>query len=69
MEAKVFREWQSHLGLSAKDCSRLLGKSDDTISRYRIKGVPIGEAKIVGLACSAIAFNLKPWQEARLWRD
>lgn len=65
MTKEQFVAWQKHLGLSNAEAGRRLGKSADTISRYRSAGVPASEAEIVGLACSALALAIVPWHRIR----
>ena len=52
-------------GTRPASLAEALGKSEDTISVYRHQGVPEREAKMVGLACAAIAHGLPPWGAAK----
>ncbi len=61
LDETAFREWQEQMKITAVQAAKLLGKSPDTISRYRTTGVPASEALVVGLACSALAMGLRPW--------
>lgn len=61
MDAETFKAWQAHMGFNGAVAAHRLGKSEDTISRYRRHGVPKSEARIVGYACSAIAMMLPEW--------
>lgn len=61
MEAKQFRLWQAELGLSGREVADAMGKTPDTITNYRTKGVPEREVTIVRLAMAAIAAKLPPW--------
>ncbi|CDX26760.1 conserved hypothetical protein [Mesorhizobium plurifarium] len=63
MDSGTFIAWQSHMRFTSAEAARQLGKSADTISRYRRFGVPESEALIVGLACTAIAMKLPPWKQ------
>jgi hypothetical protein len=65
MSKDQFVAWQKHLGISNAEAGRRLGKSADTIGRYRTQGVPASEAIMVGLACSALALGVPPWHEIR----
>jgi transcriptional regulator with XRE-family HTH domain len=60
MTGKQFKEWQVTMGWSAAEAARRLGKSPDTISKYRAKGVPQREALVVTLACKALEAGIKP---------
>jgi transcriptional regulator with XRE-family HTH domain len=59
MPAKVFRDWQERMGWSAAEVAKRLGKSPDTISAYRISGVPKAQARVVGLAMAALEHRLE----------
>lgn len=59
-----FRAAQEHLGLSGIQIGQALGKSPNTIVRYRRDGVPEGESRAIRLALRAIANALPPWPEA-----
>ena len=61
MDSQTFIAWQEHMGFSGAEAAREIGKSADTISRYRRNGVPESESRIVGLACAAIAMKLPAW--------
>ena len=61
MRAVEFRIWQAGTGLNVREVAEAIGKSPDTISLYRRDGVPERESRIVRLACSAIANDLRPW--------
>ena len=63
MSPDAFRAWQSHVGLSGREIAVALGKSEDTIVTYRLRGVPERESKIVRLALQALAHELPPWPE------
>ena len=60
MTAREFKEWQKSMGWTAAEAARRLGKSPDTISAYRSKGVPLREAVVVSLACKALTAGMKP---------
>lgn len=60
MTAKTFKEWQSRMGWSAAETAKRLGKSPDTISSYRIHGVPVAQSRVVGLAMAALEGRLEP---------
>lgn len=60
MTAKEFKAWQADMGWTATEAARRLGKSADTISRYRAHGVPERDAVTVALACKALANRLTP---------
>lgn len=60
MPAKRFKEWQERMGWSAAETAKRLGKSPDTISAYRINGVPNVQALVVGLAMAALEHRLEP---------
>lgn len=62
MDAKDFRIWQAMVDKNGMQAAMALGKSPDTISRYRKFGVPASEAPIVRLAMAAIAAGLKPYE-------
>lgn len=47
---------------SQADIARLLGKSDNTVSRWCISGVPAHDEKLVRLACAAIARGIDGWE-------
>ncbi len=59
MTAKTFKDWQERMGWSAIECARRLGKSADTISAYRISGVPKAQSIVVGLAMAALEHRLE----------
>lgn len=59
MDAKRFKEWQKRMGWNAAETARRLGKSPDTISAYRINGVPKVQALVVGLAMAALEYGLE----------
>lgn len=61
MQAKDFKRWQIDAGLNGREAADALGKSEDTISRYRTQGVPASESPVVRLACAAIISKLPPW--------
>jgi hypothetical protein len=61
MQAKDFKLWMVEAGLNGRQAADALGKSEDTISRYRTSGVPKSETAIVRLACAAIVAKLAPW--------
>lgn len=65
MTAKDFRIWQASVGLNGRQVAEALGKSEDTVSRYRNGGVPAPEAAVVALAMSAIEAQLPPWRAPR----
>lgn len=60
MTAKAFKDWQTRMGWSAAEVAKRLGKSPDTISAYRINGVPKAQARVVGLAMAALEHRLEP---------
>ena len=59
MSPKRFKEWQESMGWSAAETARRLGKSPDTITSYRISGVPETQSKVVGLAMAALEGRLE----------
>ena len=61
MQAKDFKLWMVEAGLNGRAAAEALGKSEDTISRYRTAGVPRSESAIVRLACAAIIAKVNPW--------
>lgn len=63
MKPETFRAWQDHMGLSGVEIAKALGKSDETISVYRKKGVPKRESLLIRLALRALANALPPWPE------
>lgn len=63
MDSGTFIAWQSHMRFTSAEAARQLGKSADTISRYRRNGVPESEARIVALACAAIAMKVPAWDQ------
>lgn len=62
MDAATFRAWQAHMGFNGAETARRLGKSEDTISRYRKRGVGRSESRSIGLACAAISMGLPEWR-------
>lgn len=60
MTAKQFKEWQARMGWAGAEAGKRLGKSADTISKYRTQGVPPREAIVVSLACKALEAGIKP---------
>jgi transcriptional regulator with XRE-family HTH domain len=60
MSPKRFKDWQERMGWSAAEVAKRLGKSPDTISAYRISGVPKAQALVVGLAMAALENRLEP---------
>lgn len=65
MTGAQFLAWMARVGLNIRQAGGVLGKSRDTIARYRTDGVPEREAKVVGLACAAYAHGLPPWGAKR----
>lgn len=61
MDRATFIAWQSHMQFSNAEAARQLGKSADTIARYRKSGVPASEGRVVALACAAIAMKVPAW--------
>lgn len=61
MTPEAFRSAQDHLGKSGKELGEDLGKSEDTIVRYRKHGVPDRESRAIRLAIRALANALPPW--------
>jgi hypothetical protein len=61
MTPEAFRAAQAHLGLSGIRIGQALGKSPNTIVRYRRDGVPEGESQTGRLALRALANALPPW--------
>lgn len=64
MTGKQFKAWQATMGWTAAEAGRRLGKSADTISKYRANGVPEREAIVVTLACNALEAGMKPVRSA-----
>lgn len=60
MTPEAFRSFQDHLGKSGKELAEELGKSEDTIVRYRQQGVPERESRTIRLALAALAYGLPP---------
>lgn len=60
MSPKRFKDWQERMGWTASEAAKRLGKSADTISAYRQRGVPGREATVVGLAMAALEHRLDP---------
>jgi len=58
MAPKRFKEWQAKMGWSAAETAKRLGKSPDTITAYRINGVPKAQALVIGLAMAALEHRL-----------
>ena len=65
MQAKDFKIWMAEVGLNGRQAAEALGKSEDTISRYRTVGVPPSEAGVIRLACAALAAKLAPWSPGK----
>ena len=66
MTAEAFALWLKAMkdaGLARSDaaCARLLGKSPDTMVRYKQRGVVGPEATVIALACRALMHRLEPW--------
>lgn len=61
MHAKDFRLWMVEAGLNGRQTAEALGKSEDTVTRYRTNGVPRTEEPIVRLACAALLAKVEPW--------
>ena len=59
MSPERFKEWQESMGWSAAETARRLGKSADTITSYRIYGVPEAQSKVIGLAMAALESRLE----------
>lgn len=59
MTGKEFKQWQANMGWSAAETAKRLGKSPDTISNYRQRGVPRREQIVVGLAMVALEHRLE----------
>jgi transcriptional regulator with XRE-family HTH domain len=57
---EAFRATQDRLGLSGKELGEALGKSQDTIVRYRQQGVPERESRAIRLALAALSYGLPP---------
>jgi transcriptional regulator with XRE-family HTH domain len=57
---EAFRAAQERLNFSGKDIGEALGKSPNTIVRYRRDGVPEGESKAIRLALAALFYGLPP---------
>lgn len=60
MTPEAFRAAQERLNLSGKDIGEALGKSPNTIVRYRRDGVPEGESRAIRLALAALSYGLPP---------
>jgi len=60
MTPEAFRSTQERLGLSGIQIGQALGKSEDTIVRYRQTGVPERESRAIRLALAALAYGLPP---------
>lgn len=60
MTPEAFRAAQDRLNLSGKEIGEALGKSQDTIVRYRQQGVPERESRAVRLALAALSYGLPP---------
>lgn len=63
---KEFRNWQNSIEIEGRpirgiELARRLGRTDDTITKYRNVGVPDSEEPTLRLAMAAISANLKPW--------
>jgi hypothetical protein len=61
MNPHDFRIWLAMVDKNGEQAAVALGKSTDTIGRYRKKGIPASEAYIVRLAMAAVAAGIKPW--------
>lgn len=59
MTADDFRGWMLEMGWTIQQASYHLGKSIETIRRYRLEGVPAREATVIWLACEALRAGLR----------
>lgn len=62
MTAEQFSAWLAEmksagLAKSDADCARLLGRTDDTIIKYKRNGTD----RTVALACRALIHRMEPW--------
>lgn len=62
MSPEAFNRWldemkEAGLARSDAECSRLLGKSDDTVVAYKRKGTD----RTVALACRALLHRMEPY--------
>ena len=59
MTAQEFIAWREHLALNRREAAEALGVSQTTITAYERarSSVP----RVVALACTAVANNLRPW--------
>jgi transcriptional regulator with XRE-family HTH domain len=60
MGPERFKEWQAKMGWSGAELAKRMGKSPDTITIYRMYGVPPGQSVTVGLALAALESRLEP---------
>lgn len=63
MTPEAFEAWlaamkAAGLARSAAACARLLGVSEDTVSRYRRRGAE----RVVALACRALLHRMEPYE-------
>lgn len=65
MQAKEFKQWMAEADFNGRETAEALGKSEDTISRYRTAGVPKSESAVIRLACAAIVQKVGPWFPAK----
>ncbi|TIW23120.1 MAG: GIY-YIG nuclease family protein [Mesorhizobium sp.] len=56
-----FVAWQERMDITCAEAARLLGKSEDTISRYRLNGIPNHMKQVLELACYAIENGIPAW--------
>lgn len=66
MTSDDLRAWQAHMGYTYDTAAKALGVSRGTYAdwiagRSRTSGNPVKIAKLVGLACAAIAGGVSEW--------
>ncbi len=61
MTSDNFNAWLINMGISGLEAARRLGCAKDTITKYKRDGAP----EYIGLACSALYHNMKPWEKSR----
>ena len=59
MTPATLRNWQAHMGLTYDTAAAALGVSRSTYALWLSGGARV--PPMLGLACAALASNLKPW--------
>lgn len=68
MKSEDFKDWRKQMGFNQTEAAKSLGLSRSAIEQYetgirKADGKPAIIPFHIGLACAAIATNLKPWGE------